>query len=372
MRFLALVFCLPLLAAAAEKDPRPYMHVFAKEIAALQRYIFSEGGFTAPENSGKIEESLHKITEHAKSLQGKVFKEDPALKTNADLLAAHMSETERLFKSGNKPFARFMAQSSMQMCIACHTREKSFDFALPEAELEGLSPLDKANFYFATRQFEKGKEIYVGAVGAYPGNGISAMQLRSSLLALAVYFAKVKEEPAQAAAYFEKIAARKDLPPYLQSEAKAWARDFKDWSAEKAPAKAKPTELVLIGRAKQILAADDFSLIGDSDRQFHIRRLRASSLLHQVLEAPGDRSPAKAQALLLLGQIYQRVSYNLFFRFGEMYLKTCIQEYKKTREAKNCYDALEQMLSEGYTGSLGTNVPEDEQVELFRLKRLAY
>ena len=91
-----------------------------------------------------------------------------------------------------------------------------------------------------------------------------------------------------------------------------------------------------------------------------------------MLEAPGAKSPTKGQALLLLGQIYPRISSSLFFRFGDMYLKACITDYPKSATAKQCYVALERIVAEGYTGSGGTNIPSDEEVELMRLKRLAY
>ena len=55
-----------------------------------------------------------------------------------------------------------------------------------------------------------------------------------------------------------------------------------------------------------------------------------------------------------------------------MYLKACITDYAKTSMARACYLALELSISEGYTGTAGTDVPEDEQVELLRLKRIAY
>ena len=128
----------------------------------------------------------------------------------------------------------------------------------------------------------------------------------------------------------------------------------------------------ILTEAKRLLKKDDFSLVGDSDRRFHIRRLRASVLFQKVLEAPGEKSPLKAEALYYLGQIYHRIAHQLFFRFGELYLKTCITEYKKTHEAQECYNALEEAVTEGYTGSAGTSIPQEEEVELIQLKRLAF
>lgn len=371
VKLLFLAFVWPLAVFAEGKDPRADMHVLAQEISALQKYMLSETSFADPKNAEGIRKSLQKMNEHTKKISESAFPANAVLKANAALLASHLADTERLFESGNKAFSRYMLQSSMQMCIACHTREKSLDFALPPLETQSLPPLDRANYFFATRQFDQGSAAFREIVAAYPQNQLSTPQLRSALMALVVYYARVKEDPAEAAKYFGKVAERQDLPGYLRSELKAWAGDFLAWSKEKE--KAPPvTELELLGRARQLLASDDFSLIGDSDRRFHVRRLRASALLHRLLEVPGGPSPLKAQATLLLGQIYQRISYNLFFRFGEMYLKACVREYKKTKVARDCYDALEQAVSEGYTGSSGTNIPEEAQVELFQLKRLAY
>lgn len=368
---LALVVLPTTSFAAEKKDPRPDMHVLAQEITALQKYLLSDASFSDPKNAASIQSSLAKINAHVSTLPA-TFKNDSALSANASLLASHMTETERLFQAGNKSFARYMAQSSLQMCIACHTREKSVDFALPDSELEGLSAIDRANFYFATRQFEKGRNSHTELVAGFPGNKITNVQLRNSLLALAVFYARIKEDPKAAADYFTLVAGRSDLPTYLKSEVSAWAKDFGRWAKEKPDSAAKMSERDLVLKAKKLLAADDFSLIGDSDRKYHVRRLRASALLHRAMEAPGAQSPSKGEAILLLGQVYDRISYNLFFRFSEMYLKACVREYKKTKFARQCYDALEQVVSEGYTGSGGMNIPEDEQVELFQLKRLAY
>jgi hypothetical protein len=368
-----LSFSLSSAAAADAADPRSEMQLLAREIVALQKFMLTEAKFLAPENAGEIKKSIDSLEKHLGKLRERdSFKGDPVLKTNLEMLSSHLQETNRLFDTGNKTFARYMLQSSMQMCIACHTREKSADFALPDAELSGLGPMEKANFYFATRQFERGRAEYAAAVAGFPKNDLGIGQLHSALLALAVYHARVKESPADGAAYFSQVAARKDLPVYVQRQTKRWAADFSDWAKEKKANEKTLTENQYVRQAKKLLAADDFSLVGDSDGKFHIRRLRASSLLHRALEAGGGRSPAKAEATLLLGQIYQRLSYQLFFRFGEMYLKACIREYRKTATARACYDALEQAVAEGYTGSAGTSIPEEEQVELFQLKRLAY
>ena len=364
---------LPLLTLAAEdKDPRPEMHEMAKEITTLQKFMLSDTEFAAPKNEEAIKKSMGSLENHLEHLGQQSFASDPALKVNLSLLRSHVTDATRAFKDGSKPFARYMLQSSLQMCIACHTRRKAADFAWPEPEAGALPALDRADYYFATRQFSKGRELYESMVTGYPGNKEPQWNLRRAMLSLAVFYARVQEDPAAGSAYFAKVAENKELPAYLQQETKAWSKEFGDWAREKPAKTEKATDAALLARAKKLLRHDDFTLVSEVGRSFHVRRLRASALLHRVLESPGEKSPAKAEALLYLGQIYPRISSNIFFRFGEMYLKACIQDYKKTASARSCYVALELLVTEGFTGSAGTNIPQDEEVELMRLKRLAY
>lgn len=369
MNFLLLFFSLTVWAA--DKDPRPDMHVLAKEIASMEKFLISDQQFNAPENEATIKGSLLKLNLHLKNLETSAFSQDPALQVNLHLLTNHLNDADKYFKEGNKGFARYMIQSSLSMCIACHTRGKTSDFALPPVDMKNASSLDQAEYYFATRQFDLGRKVYEGIVSEYPQNKLGPFKLRRALLSLAIYYARVKEAPKEGAKYFKSINT-KNFPIYLQKEVQSWAEDFKAWSSEKNPIKKTATESELLAQAKKILRSDDLGMIGDNDRKFHIRRLRASAILHKVLEAPGEKSPVKGEALLYLGQIYHRIAYQLFFRFGEMYLRACIMDYKKTKNSRDCYIALEQAVTEGYTGSAGTSIPEDEEVELSKLKQMAF
>lgn len=357
--------------SANAADPRPDMHALAQEITAMQKFLLTEADFSDPKNEKSIKESLTVIDKHVQHLGEGTFAEDPALKVNLSLLQQHISDAKRSFDTGGKSFSRFMLQSSLQMCIACHTRGKTQDFALPESDLSKLKPEDKADFYFATRQFEKGRAEFENMILNFPKNEVGLFPLRKALISMAVYYSRVKSDPAAGAAFFEKAGNNTNLPSYLQRELKDWSKDFKKWAKEKN-AKEPNSDSQLLQQAKDILKSDDLSLISDSGRSFHVRRLRASVLLHKILESSSGKSPAKGEAIFYLGQIYHRISSNLFFRFGELYLKTCISEYPKTSTARKCYEGLERALSEGYSGSGGTNIPDDESIELARLRRLAY
>ncbi|MGZ3694272.1 MAG: hypothetical protein ACXWQO_08730 [Bdellovibrionota bacterium] len=372
MKYFLILLLGSLTAFAEEKDPRPDMHALAAEISGMQKYIFSEADFSAPANDAKIKESIDTLDTHLSHLSKGTFEGDPVLQVNLGLLQQHIKDAKRSFAEGQKPFARYMLQSSLQMCIACHTRRKAADFSWPEVDAKNIPLIDKGDYLFATRQFSKGRQVYEELVQGYPENKAGVWNLQKALLAMAVYFSRVTEDPAGGAVYFSKVGANEKIPAYQREELKAWAKEFAAWAKEKPQKAEKLTESQLLAQAKKLLRHDDFSLVSELERSFHVRRLRAASLLQQLLESPGGFSPMKGEALLYLGQIYSRISSNLFFRFGEMYLKACITGYPKTQISRSCYVALESVVTEGYSGSGGTNIPDDEQIELMRLKKLAY
>jgi tetratricopeptide (TPR) repeat protein len=363
----------PAFAAKAKKDPRPEMHVLASEISALQRYLLSEAAFADPKNDKAIRASVESMRKHVAALDSKKgpFGNDPALRANAAQLARHLEGVSRTFRTGDKNFARYMLQSSLTMCIACHTAGKvKWDFHLPEGEGLNAPPLERANYLFATRQFEKGKELFDKLVEDYPDNKAERTDVQKALNALAVYYVRVKEDPKEGAAYFGTVAKESWLSENDQKEFKAWASYLKKWS-EEPPTKPEGAE-ALLAEARRVLDGDDLGALGKGTGDEYVRRLRASALLHRALESPGPSSAAKGEALLLLGQVYHRLNHHLFFRFGEMYLRACVQEYQGQKVAQDCYRALERIVQEGYTGSSGTKIPADEKAELDRLKKLAY
>lgn len=372
MKYILLVFPLFLLPQARAEVPsaRPKMQLIVKDIVALEKYFLDESSYLDTGAEKEVLPKLDDMREHVSAMEG-VFGKDPALSVNVKLLKSHLDRTEQYFKEGNKRFSLYMLQSSLQMCVSCHTRGTSAqEFSLPENKAwDAKPPSDQIGFLLATRQFTKARDKGRAFVAGYPDNKIGVFELRKVLSALAVLYARVNPRPEEAAEYFGNLSARKDFPLYLQKDMKAWSADFSAWAKDKKPW--PKTEAALVAAARKLLRADDLNTFGVDERTFHVRRLRASALLHKALESPSP-SPAKGEALLLLGQIYHGLGNHLFFQLDELYLQACIQDNPKTKLAQQCYLSLEEYVHDGYTGSGGTNIPEAEEVELIRYKRMAY
>ena len=97
--------------------------------------------------------------------------------------------------------------------------------------------------------------------------------------------------------------------------------------------------------------------------------LVASGVLsHYLNDKP--QSKLAPQILFWLGVADKQLGSTYLFSLGDLYLKECIQQYPKSTFAKKCYREYEDNLIFGYSGSSGTDIPEDEKKELARLKAL--
>ncbi|MGZ3696324.1 MAG: hypothetical protein ACXWQO_20345 [Bdellovibrionota bacterium] len=352
--------------SAGPEVPDVEMHAMTKEILALQKFLFSDSTFTAPENEAAIKSSLAVVNRHLSYLNKGTFASDPALKTNLRLITQLEEDAQKAFLAGEKHYARYMLLSSTQMCIACHTRTQTRDFTLPEAELTNATALERGDFFFATRQFDKGMNEYTKILAAYPANKLSEVTLRQLLISAAVYYSRVKADPGRGQEFFAKLSKNNSLPADVRNDLKAWANDFALWKKEKKETGLAKSEEELWKKANSILEKGGQKILSSHEQKFNIARLRASSLLHQILEMPGDQSALKAETLYALGRIYDAMDYQLLFRFGEMYLKACISEYAKTPAAQKCFGALETAVKARVSGD------SQDEIDLAKLKKLAF
>lgn len=365
MMKLVLVFGVFGAAAFARDIPDVDMHGMTKEIKSLQKIMFSEPGFADPKNETLVRGAVPKILAHLTHLKEEVFQDQPALRMNTAMLAEQLADADRAFRAGNKAYARYTLVSSLQACVACHTRMASTDFVIPASEFGAATTLEKANFYFATRQFGEGRIEFEKFLTQAKKSDPPA-PVRSSALALAVYYARVKLDPKGGADYFSQLARKDNFDEAQRSLFRSWADGFKTWPAGKPWFEEPASNRQAMAIARKVLKQKTGA---PSDL---IRDLQASSLLHEVLESPGESTSLKAEALLELGKIYEALDFPLYYRYGDMYLKGCVQEYQKTKAGRRCYRALAAAVKKRAKRSVDDGAANMEEVELFRWKKLAY
>ncbi len=110
--------------------------------------------------------------------------------------------------------------------------------------------------------------------------------------------------------------------------------------------------------------------IAMSDRSGDGVVLRGLSMLHQILVSTLDKAQT-GKALFLAGEAYESIRDLALWSMHENYFETCVRRVPHTTWAMTCFQALQESLVIGFTGSAGTKLPSDVQMRLSELEGLA-
>ncbi|MBK9294702.1 MAG: hypothetical protein IPM57_09710, partial [Oligoflexia bacterium] len=160
--FLTVIISL-IATSASAKETKAVMRDFLHHMTELKKYLNPEEKFLKSENDADIRKSLKGLAENAKEAV-----HDPQLKgagysVSKSVLKEHFEEAERVYRLGNKRYARWMLNSAFGICISCHTQmpTKSRTWVEDlEVNQKFTSDFDQAEFYFATRAFEKASRLF--------------------------------------------------------------------------------------------------------------------------------------------------------------------------------------------------------------------
>jgi hypothetical protein len=308
--------------------------------------------FADPNNHEIISENLKILTTSAKELtedhSGPV---DPIVSHTAISFSRNMDLAQDLFEKGNYPLAQFLIVNSTNYCISCHTRSDhgTKDFPLPwTADLAGLNRLQKTKLLFANRQYSTGlSEAYKMAADRKESeeNPIAWMLAMENALAILV---RVEGDVDGAARLTRTIIDNRTTPRYVKADAQVWLKDIMAWKTENNRKTSFATSQKKFTAAAK-LVNESLSQQSSQSHSALISSLRASALLHELLEEPNYKGYAdvlyySGLASELLGDVFGR-------SLNESYYESCIERKPHSTIAEKCYIRLEYSIYGTYPDS---------------------
>jgi hypothetical protein len=387
MKHYVLIFAGVLLAfnamVQAGKDPAPegksgekpnviaLMHQFLGHMSALKPFIANEGKMFDPKNDAMIRKELRGLVETARETHYSPTLQKPGLRFSREVLSGHVQETERMFKKGKKEYARWMLQSTLGICMSCHTQmpatSKSFEVLASVDQF--MSPFEQAEFLFATRQFDKALEMYDKVIRQFPKGKVGSDQVEDALERQVAYFTRIKRDPKGGKAYLQKALTNEDLPFHARTNIRAWMALFNEWEKEKTPDMKTISEDDLRAYVKKSLKPDLWDKMIDASNPRVITYLKISGLLYEYLEHHPNTA-LTPEIYFWLAQCDRILNNNFFYSLADLYLKDCVMRFPEHPIASECYKEYEESVIVNHTGSAGTNLTQEAELELKRLKSL--
>lgn len=345
------------------------MNVFLENMIGLKKYMGSDKEFTDPQNTQKIQS-------HLKELAAKVKEagHDPVLtmenfKFSRQVLEDHIVETERVFRLGNKIYARSMVNATLGICLSCHsqmpTPNKKFD-ELVSAKIF-KSDFDKADFLFSVRDFSQANGLFDKLISTYPESKLTTDQLETSLRRQVGYYSRILRSPQQGAEALSKYLKNSKIEEYQRKNLTGWIQQFQNWQKIKIPDTSKATAAEVLSFAKTHTSIDSIpNNIEGMDPRF-VSNMFVSGVLYEYMNKH-PHSPETPEILYRLALCDRELSNAFFYSLADLFLRECMIRFPASATAQKCFKEYEENMILGYTGSSGINVPPDVKAELKSLK----
>ena len=379
--FLLPAFTTPQSAFSQVKEPKSLM--WTKKMRELEQSlqeilvdVSSDERFNSSKNFGRIERSA----EHLSKLANEINKQtenspdrDPSIQIIAGLFSKAAKHAYSALRGGHREYARGLIKSLSAHCIACHTRSNagpSFTTSLPDSSplLRSLNALDKANYFTAVRQFDRALQEYEKILNDKSAAERRPFDWEKALRSGLAITVRVKQDPEKAQALVERVLETRSAPYYLKEQALVWKNTVEAWKKENL--KHAQTEEGYYALAVRLLTEAKTLQQYPSDRSADILYLRASSAVHDQLSFAPDGIHS-AEGLYLAGLSYEVLNDLNLWDMHEFYYLMCINRMPHTEIAKKCFRQYQQSVYHGYTGSGGTNIPDDVRSKLNYFEKLA-
>ncbi len=366
---------------AEKKDQKNWSQKMKGLQKALQELLVdlsSDKRFEDPRNFKRIEQNALLLSKLAHDLKpsdpaapaAKSPDSDPTIPIISSQFDQEAQHAYKNLKNGHRSYARGVLRSMTSYCIACHTRSgaPSLTPSVTDSALQALSGNEKAEFFAATRQFDRSLEEYERVIGDSKNAQTRPFEWEEAVrtgLAIAV---RVKKDPDRALGIAEKVNSTPKAPFFLKEQATQWAKSIKDWKAE--PSTKAMTEEGFYAKAVKLMAEAKSLQKYPADRSADVLYLRASAAVHDLMSfAPNGKHAT--EALYLAGLSYEVLDGLMLWDLHESYYVSCIKRAPHTEIARQCFRHYEQSVYDGYTGSGGMDIPLEVRLRLEDLDRLS-
>lgn len=372
MRTIALLITALFISSASAEEST--MKKLYKTLSEVLTNSSSAERFSDKSNRSQIEDQLKTLSSLAHTVNDKKFagdKVDPTLTILSGYLSEETNSAYSAFKNGKYEYARGIVRSLPSTCIACHSRNNlgpQFEKLDLEPSDKLLKPIELAEFYAGTRQFDRAEKSFLSIIenAETASNDPYAWEhaIKQSL-AIAI---RVKKDIPLAKKIIDTALTQKKAAYTTRADLTQWKKSIDKWAKE--PKVSVKTEKGLYNEGMRLISEAHQLQKFPVDHSADMLYLRASSVYYDLIQAAPNGKHV-SEALMMQGICNEVLSPRGFEDLHRHYYDACIKKTPHSPIAMDCYRRFERSIIHGYTGSAGTAVPEDIKQKLLDLFSLA-
>ncbi|NDE14622.1 hypothetical protein EBZ80_06795 [bacterium] len=371
-----------LMAANPEQTRARMDRIFSALVTVLPLSL-NGADYEKTSNRDLVLSKLKDLSDESQGLEAHAGANDKTFAFIAGSLSKDARDIYRWYSRGSYGESRYLLHNLTENCIACHSRlpeTKGFPAAqefFKDVKVANLPLMDRAQLQMATRQFDAALATYEELFKSAETRTSEIIMMDGFVDYLKVCI-RVKQDVNRAIPVLEAMLKRPDLPKFAALQIEQWIASLKRLSMrhDKAGSELQVARK-LISDAQR---ASEFRM----DRGRLVDYIYASKLLNAFVHRKDPGSPTggsvaqpskaaqndMAEAYYLLGVTESMIGRSYWLSQTEFYLETAVRTAPHSKIAEKAYALLEEQVVVEFSGSAGTNVPEDMQKTLDDLRRL--
>jgi hypothetical protein len=355
----------------SEKQQAATRSIMAKIFSSLTTVLpLSMNGkeFSDPKNRDKILAELRNMRDGTNALVDHTKSLDGSYEFIAKSMSRDIKDIYNWYDKGATSESRYLLQQVSENCISCHVKlpdpghAPRMDHFFKEVAVSKLSAPEKARLQVALRQFDDALRTWEEMFKTWPKPGeLFAMDTLPEYLKVVI---RVKSDPKRALDTLDSLTKRTDLPKFMAREVDAWKNSLRNLAGDISK---QGNEL---NRSKKIIQNARRSMEYPMDRTALVDFIVASGLLNRFMQGKVITADNKAEAYYLLGMTEALIGRTTWLSQTDYYLEASVRSAPKSKTALKALDALEQQILTEYSGSGGTNIPDEVEANLEELRNL--
>lgn len=332
--------------------------------------IWDPNGFADRASQRRAQELVTSLSRdfHRVGKAADLRREDPIVAVTLDVTERLLSDALGDLREGRAEYAHWRLRGLAHNCVSCHSRigaATTFLGAPPVGEPRQYGDaMTVIEFLIASRQFNEAaarlsrlSERAASEV-EFSGNLVPALRMWL-LLEIRIF-----DRPWEAAEKLSDIAKGPAVPLTDHKLLEHWIAELRLLSSPEKVSSPLDRAAVLLEPVRQsvTIAKDDWNLIST---------LRASRLLHELLNVQALSYEATTQANFLLALSYQHMNIRVFEGSRDLYLERCIRAFPGTPEAKEAFRLYEWNVRQSSTGSGGMHLDETDDMLIQELRTIS-
>ena len=363
-----------LVASLAYASPVEQMNRAFNALTDLVPYLTNDKKFMEKKNGPVIEKGIAELQSAFKAAGHDALLKEDLFAPSYAVINQNLSDSLTSFRQGKKDYSLWRLKEVTSHCLDCHTR-------LPPSH---ASSFQNGKIQIDTSKFDHVYNLgvaqlivrrYVDAKASFTRD-IQDRLIKKDVEDIDLPFkqillidTKVLKEPANLIAFFKTYQKNTAVPEVMRLILKAWIEDLEHWKGNKYLNKGLKTDQDIEKFIKDELKPLENEALYDGTHDVPL--LMTSGLLSNYLfENPNSKMAPEIS--YWLGWTEKYLKREQFFGSGDLFLKQCIKRYPNNPVAKKCLEAYRESIEFEFSGSAGTNLPEDIKRELKDLEKLIF